>query len=370
MQLVNIETPRDVPYVRKLVESVAAGDRKAALNSLLDEPSAQKVLRSFHLLAVRSYDPQLVLLTDAVSDLYEQVFKENPDVLFENNLAWYLGVDYREIDISPLVFSGEGLPPAVMVSDLEEALDSGNHTGSLLAARNILAVIEAKTYFREIILNTISRWYLPQNELLPLANAVFKGIDLFGWEIYAEQVRFLIDQLTAESVTRDKIMLEPVSEAADYARLFVQAVRQPGDNFQNVLLISHARQVYRGASARHHETWPRLNALLERIFSGAVDSNPATIEKITGTEADFAKGLAQGNVEYLTGLSASLMQDEPGSVNTIFGHIFRFLFNGSDQPGADKIIILNAARRAARALKSPRNVPVMKFVFQSILNLN
>ncbi|MGD9899604.1 MAG: hypothetical protein AB7T22_10820 [Calditrichaceae bacterium] len=358
-------------YNEDLIKAVIENDIESAdsivRNGIDDPDSINRILASFYILGARMIDdqsitPQGVIYADAVIDLVKTVFKdEDPTPVLKKAIRYFCSFDYKENDISKMRFKDGEFPQAVVVKDLALAIYEGNYDDAIRTARNILYAIDSKKYFNENLIEIASGYYSESgHQALILANATSKGLEFLEWEssedLVFNVIRYLVDLRNDTSGE----WIEPVqADKINYPDYFLRISINPGKKGENAVYLTHARQVYRYASAKYQIIWGNLAAYIARSFNEFPAPENQSIDTISGSIEGIRKAIADKDEASATAQFAGLNKAGENE-NKLFKPIVDSICNDGADNDADGLIFLNSARRMARALKYPRNFHIVQ----------
>lgn len=373
MQLVNIDTPK-IFISTDLISSIRSGDlakSKEIINTITDYTP---ILRSFYVLAcqqsdINNYINSAVIYTDAISELIKRVFPEDPHLILDASLEYFCSIDYMPENIKiPEINSADTNTP-VVVKELTEAIEKGDLENSFKIAKKLLLVVDSKSYFNELLLEAAAKLYSDTGESIIIINSICKAIELFEWKKIDELVWYALKLLTSKEFKTKCKILSPSDKEIMYSEYVLKAASETGEHGLNLLMMGHARQIYRAASVKYKEIWGYLSSFIQTKLDKINIEDLEKIEPVKGDIVDFEKSLDIKDVQLSMTFVNEILKSEV-NVGEIFGTITLSLLQKEKFKNPDLIIYLNMARRLATALDYPRNLLVYKSFLKYLYSEN
>jgi len=376
MQLVNIESPKNLVSTN-LISAIQSGDVTTAKNLIREDFDLSQILRSFYIIACRQNEINNHLIsamvyTDAIVEITKRLFPEDSEQIIQSALDYYCSLNYSDkvADLSSNDKIENNSP--VVVSDLSESIASGDLDKSFNVARKLLAVIESKQYFNELLFEIASKLYSESGESIVVINSVCKGIKYFEWKMTEELIWFALNFLTSEKSKLDLQNISPSNKEIKYAEYVIKAASNPGEFGNNLIFMAHARQVYRSASVKYKEIWESLSSFIQKKLDNTSTVEMDIIEPVKGDMNDLERSFGVKDVQLTMTLVNQLMESGKTSAD-IFRSITLYMIQENYFAFPENVIYLNTARRLSAAFEFPRNLLIFKsyleFLFKSINNI-
>lgn len=364
MQLVNIDTPQTV-LSNDLISAIQSNDKSRALEILNDLEDTNIIFRSLYILSCRQKITEsnplssAIVYTDAVTELVKRLFPDKPLTIIKGIVDYFCSLDYIDKDETFSKIDADKVSNPVLVSELEESILQGDFEKAILAAKNLLHVVDSKKYFNELLLGTAVKMFTPSGESIIVSNVLCKAIELFDWRVIDELIVYLLKYLTSSELKTAKQNIFPTEKEIKYAEYVLRAANYPNENGENLLFMAQARQIYRYASTKYKEIWGYLTTFIENKMSDSSLPEYEEISPVKGSIEDFEKSLNVGDPELTLALTNTLLQDEFSS-KELFCSISLFMLENKLFNKSEHVIYLNVARRLATALGYPRNLHIYK----------
>lgn len=372
MQLVNIDSVQNF-ISNDLIEAIKSNQISKAKEILLTIDDTDVIFRSFYILScwqkdIKDYLSAAIIYTDALIELTKRLFPDDPKKLIISSLDYYCTLEYGESkgeieSIKPDISSG-----SVVVSKLEEYVMKRDFTQAFQMSKNLLAVMDSKKYFNELLLNIAAKIYTDSGESIVVSNAVIKGIVFFKWQSIDDLLIFLLKFLCSPRLNSSKQTLIPSEEEIKYAEYVLRAANKPEKNGENLLFMAHARQVYRYASTIYKDIWAQLSGYIKNKLDKFPLAELDEIKPVKGDIYDFQRSLNVGQIHLSRALVNKLLQEGTTS-NELFCIITLFMIESNLHSQPENLIYLNVARRLAVALDYPRNLHIfnafLKYLFSN-----
>lgn len=366
MQLVNLESPQNF-ISNDLINSIQSGDlpkSKEIIDGITDHTV---ILRSFYVLAgkqseIKNYLNSAIVYTDAISEIIKRLFLEDPHLILDASLEYFCSLKYRTEEISFPKTNPEDLNSPVVVKALSESIEKGELENSFKISKKLLTVTDSKSYFNELLMEIAAKYYTESGESIIIINSICKAFELFEWKMIDELIWLALNLLTSEAFKSRKKILTPSDKEIMYSEYVLKAASQPGEHGTNLLLMGHARQIYRAVSVKHKEIWAYLSSFIQTKLENIRIEEMHEIEPVKGGIVDFEKSIEMKDVQLSMTLVNEILTTEV-NVGELFGTLALFLLENGRFKIPELVIYLNMARRLATALDYPRNL----LVYQSFL---
>ena len=373
MQLVNLETPHSF-ISEDLIDAIQSSQLDESKKILNDIKDYNTILRSFYLLScrqteIKNYLRSAIVYTDAISEITKRLFPEDPNYILESSLEFYCSLSYTKVNLDLLQPNPDDLNSPVVVSELSEAIDKGDLENAFKISKNLLTVIDSKAYFKDLLIEEATKFYIDSGKSIVFINSVGKAIELFEWQMIDELIWFALKFLTSNEFKFNQKQLPISDKEVNYSDYVLKAASEPGDNGNNLLFIGHARQIYKSVSVKYKEIWGYLSSFIQTKLDKLRIEDTIEIDSVNGDIIDFEKSLNMKDVDITMELVNQILKSEI-NIHEIFGTItFALVENGRFQH-PEVVIYLNMARRLAGALDYPRNLLVYKSFISYIYSEN
>ena len=137
----------------------------------------------------------------------------------------------------------------------------------------------------------------------------------------------------------------------------------------NLLLMGHARQIYRSASVKYKEIWAYLSSFIQTKLEKVRIEEIEEIEPVKGDIVDFEKSISMKDVQLTMTFTNEILKSEV-NVGELFGSMALSLLQNEKFKIPEIVIYLNMARRLATALDYPRNLLVYKSFLKYLYSEN
>lgn len=367
MQLVNLETPQTF-ISNELITSIQSGDLSKSKEIINDITDYTTILRSFYLLACKqseivNYLNSAVIFTDAISEIIKRLFPEDPHLILEESLEYYCSLNYSTAELDLPKPNPEDINTPVVVKELSESIEKGELENSFKMSKKLLTVMDSKTYFNELLMEIAAKSYTDEGESIIIISSICKALELFEWKMIDELIWYALNLLTSEEFKSRRKILTPSDKEIMYSEYVLKAASEPGEYGKNLLLMGHARQIYKAASVKYKEIWAYLSSFIQTKLEKVRIEEMEEIEPVKGDIVDFETSIGIKDVQLTMTFVNEILKSEV-NVGELFGTLALSLAENGKFKTPEIIIYLNMARRLATALDYPRNL----LVYKSFLN--
>ena len=367
MQLVNLETPQTF-ISNELITSIQSGDLSKSKEIINDITDYTTILRSFYLLACKqseivNYLNSAVIFTDAISEIIKRLFPEDPHLILEESLEYYCSLNYSTAELDLPKPNPEDINTPVVVKELSESIEKGELENSFKMSKKLLTVMDSKTYFNELLMEIAAKSYTDEGESIIIISSICKALELFEWKMIDELIWYALNLLTSEEFKSRRKILTPSDKEIMYSEYVLKAASEPGEYGKNLLLMGHARQIYKAASVKYKEIWAYLSSFIQTKLEKVRIEEMEEIEPVKGDIVDFEASIGIKDVQLTMTFVNEILKSEV-NVGELFGTLALSLAENGKFKTPEIIIYLNMARRLATALDYPRNL----LVYKSFLN--
>lgn len=373
MQLVNLEIPQSI-ISNELISAIQSGDLSKSKELLRDIEDYNTILRSYYLLSIRptgikNYLNSTIVYTDAISELIQRLFPEDPQLVLEASIEYFCSIKYIDEDLSLPKPVPQDISTPVVVKALSEAIANGDTENAFKISKKLLAVMDSKDYFTELLMEEAAKSYTENGVSIIIINSVRKAMQLFDYKMIDELIWYALSLLTSEDFRSRRKIITPSTEEIMYSEYVLKAASVPGANGENLLFIGHARQTYKAASVKHKEIWAYLSAFIQTKFDKVRIEELEEIEPVKGDIVDFEKSLEIKDLQLTMTFVNQILKSEV-NVGELFGTMALALVENGSFKNPEMVIFLNMARRLSTALDYPRNLLVYKSFIKYLYSNN
>jgi hypothetical protein len=374
MQLVNIETPHS--FISKdLISAIQSQDLSRSKEIVSRIKESNTILRSFYILAckqsnIKNYINSALVYTDAISEIIKKLFPEDPHFILDGSLDYYCSLNYSTVESDFPKANPEDTGSPIVVKELSEAIEKGDLDNAFNISKKLLMAMDSKSYFNELLMEVAAKSYTDAGESLIIINSICKAIELFEWKMIDELIWYALILLTSEDFKSGCKILTGSDKEIMYSEYVLKAASEPGEHGKNLLLMGHARQIYKATSVKYKEIWAYLSSFIQTRLEKIQVEELEEIEPIKGGIVDFEKSIDLRDLQLTMTFVNQILKLEV-NVDELFGTIALYLLQNEKFKFPELIIYLNMARRLTKALDYPRNLLVyksfLKYLYSEIL---
>ena len=373
MQLVNIEIPQS--FISKdLISAIQSRDLSKSKEIISCIKESKTILRSFYILAckqsnIKNYLNSALVFTDAISELIIRLFPEDPHFILDASLEYFCSLNYLTVESDFPKANPEDAGSPIVVKELSESIEKGELDNAFRISKKLLMAMDSKSYFNELLMEVAAKSYTDTGESIVIINSICKALELFEWKTIDELIWYALILLTSEDFkSRCKILTASDKEIM-YSEFVLRAASEPGEHGKNLLLMGHARQIYKAASVKYKEIWAYLSSFIQTKLEKIRIEELQEIEPIRGGIVDFEKSISMKDLQLTMTFVNQILKSEV-NVDELFGTIALFLLENGKFKIPEIVIYLNMARRLATALDYPRNLLVYKSFLKYLYSEN
>jgi hypothetical protein len=373
MQLVNLETQQDI-ISKDLITSIQSGDLPKSKEIIGCTKDYKIILRSFFILScrqskIKNYLNSALVFTDAISEIIIRLFPEDPNFILDASLEYFCSLNYSNTEPDFPKTNPEDAASPVVVKELSESIDKGDLENAYKISKKLLTVMDSKSYFNDLLLEIAAKSYTDMGESIIIINSICKSFELFEWKMIDELIWFALNLLTSKDFKSGCKILTPSDKEIMYSEYVLRAASDTGEHGTNLLLMGHARQIYRAASVKHKEIWAYLSSFIQTKLEEIRIEEIPEIEPVKGDIIDFEKSISMKDVQLSMTFVSEILKSEV-NVGELFGTLALSLFENKKFKIPEIVIYLNIARRLATALDYPRNLLVYKSFLKYLYSEN
>ncbi len=373
MQLVNIATPQNF-ISNDLITSIQSRDLPKSKEIISCIKDYKIILRSYYKLSckqseIKNYLNSAIVFTDAISEIIIRLFPEDPHFILDASLEYFGSLNYSTAESNLPKSNPEDANSPVVVKELSESIEKGELENSFRISKKLLMVMDSKSYFNDLLLEMAAKSYTDTGESIIIINSICKAFELFEWKMIDELIWYALNLLISENFKSRQKILTPSEKEIKYSEYVLKAASDPGEHGANLLLMGHARQIYRAASVKYKEIWAYLSSFIQTKLEKTPIEEIQEIEPAKGSITDFEKSISMKDVQLTMTFVNEILKSEV-NVDELFGSIALSLLENEKFKSPEIVIYLNMARRLATALDYPRNLLVYKSFLEYLYSEN
>ncbi|MCK5033239.1 MAG: hypothetical protein KAS18_06375 [Calditrichia bacterium] len=373
MQLVNIATPQNF-ISNDLITSIQSRDLPKSKEIISCIKDYKIILRSYYKLSckqseIKNYLNSAIVFTDAISEIIIRLFPEDPHFILDASLEYFGSLNYSTAESNLPKSNPEDANSPVVVKELSESIEKGELENSFRISKKLLMVMDSKSYFNDLLLEMAAKSYTDTGESIIIINSICKAFELFEWKMIDELIWYALNLLISENFKSRQKILTPSDKEIKYSEYVLKAASDPGEHGANLLLMGHARQIYRAASVKYKEIWAYLSSFIQTKLEKTPIEEIQEIEPAKGSITDFEKSISMKDVQLTMTFVNEILKSEV-NVDELFGSIALSLLENEKFKSPEIVIYLNMARRLATALDYPRNLLVYKSFLEYLYSEN